>query len=253
MTLWRVENMSVKADDNSLVEQAGFSVQPGELVALIGPNGAGKTSLIRGGLGLIETANGTAALGGANVSDLSAAARARAVSYLPQTRPLAWPLRVRDVVALGRYAHGGLAYKLGAEDKAAVDQALTACELLPLADRATDTLSGGELARVHCARAFANGAPLLVADEPVAALDPYHQFAILELIDAFVGSGGAAFIVLHDLSLAARFASRLIWMKDGRVEADGSAQDTMTAQNFAHVFNIDARYENGSFTVHGKI
>ena len=143
--------------------------------------------------------------------------RARQLAYLPQNRPLAWPSPVRDVVALGRFAHGAVLGRLRGADRTAVERALAACDLQQLAGRSTATLSGGELARVHCARAFAAEAPLLIADEPVAELDPYHQFRVMDLIRAFVTEGGGALVVLHDLTLASRYASRLIWMKGGRI------------------------------------
>ena len=125
-------------------------------------------------------------LQGRTLTEFDPQQRARQLSYLPQRRPLAWPSPVRDVVSLGRYAWGCAPGRLGVEDITAVNSALAACDLLEMAERSTDTLSGGELARVHCARAFATEAPLLFADEPVASLDPRHRFRIMELIRSHV-------------------------------------------------------------------
>ena len=145
------------------------------------------------------------------------------------------------MVSLGRYAWGCSLGRPGAEDLRAVNAALTSCDLLDLAGRPTDTLSGGELARVHCARAFATEAPLLFADEPVASLDPRHALRIMELIRGYVAAGAGALVVLHDVSLAARFAHRLIWMRDGRIVADGTPEATLTEGRMAEIYQVRAR------------
>lgn len=223
-----------------LLDRASISLSPGELVVLLGPNGAGKTSLLRVALGLARADSGAGSIGGQPPAQLSPAERARAVTYLPQMRALAWPIRVRDVVALGRFAYGAAPAKLGAADAAAIDRALAACDLATLADRPTDTLSGGELARVHIARALASEAPLMVADEPVASLDPRHQHGVMRLIRDYVNRGGGALVVLHDLDLAALYADRLVWMAGGRTVANGSVADTMTEHWIAEIYGVRA-------------
>lgn len=240
--------MTVEAGGATLVADAALTVGPGELVVLLGPNGAGKTSLLRAALGLTPSI-GAATLNGEAVATIAPAARARALSYLPQARPLAWPARVRDVVALGRFAHGVTLGRLSPRDAEAVDTALVRCDLIPLADRATDTLSGGELARVHLARALAAQAPLIVADEPVAALDPRHQHRVMGLLRDFVRGGGGALAVLHDLALAVAYADRLVWMKDGRVVAEGSVRETMTVERIAQVYGVRARMIDGDVMI----
>ncbi len=248
-----VENISVHADETVLIADASFVLQPGELVALLGPNGAGKTTLLRAALGLVKPVSGSTYLGGDEVCALSTGERARRVAYLPQTRPLAWPNIVRDVVALGRFAHGAALGRLGAADAAAVDQAIHDCDIAHLAERRTDTLSGGELARVHCARAFAAQAPLLIADEPVAALDPRHQFRVMDLIKSYVAQGGGALVVLHDVALAARYADRLIWMKGGALAADGTPADTLTPQRLAEIYRIRATVSGSHIQIEGAL
>ncbi|MEL6472534.1 MAG: ABC transporter ATP-binding protein [Pseudomonadota bacterium] len=243
MTSLVASDISLKAKEVVLVEGASFHLTPGELIVLLGPNGAGKTSLIRASLGLERPSSGTATLGGVETQSLSPVTRARSIAYLPQIRPLAWPNTVRDVVALGRFSHGAALGRLNARDAEAVTRAISACDLENLAHRRADTLSGGELARMHCARAFAAEAPLLIADEPTSALDPRHQFRILDLIAAFVAQGGGALVVLHDIQWAARYASRLIWMKDGRILADGPPAETLTAERLETVYGIRASVE----------
>lgn len=240
MTDLVAKNVSVTADNATLVQDASLSLTTGELIAILGPNGAGKTSLLRALLGMTALAGGSAQLDGRDCASLPATDRAKLVSYLPQRRPLAWPNKVRDIIALGRFAHGAALGRLSAQDSAAVAAAIADCSLEDFADRSADTLSGGEIARVHFARAMAAGAPLLIADEPTAALDPLHQLGIAQLIRDFVDSGGGALVVLHDVALAARFADRLIWMRDGRIVADGAPTETLTAELMRDVYGVNA-------------
>ncbi|MEM7432918.1 MAG: ABC transporter ATP-binding protein, partial [Pseudomonadota bacterium] len=235
------KDVCVFADDATLVDHVSLSVSSGELVAILGPNGAGKTTLLRALVGLIRPDSGWIGLDGENCTDLSNTDRAKKISYLPQRRPLAWPNKVRDVVALGRFAHGASLGRLSRDDAGAVDEALAACDLQHLADRTVDTLSGGELARTHFARAIASRAPLLIADEPVAALDPRHHLRIAQLLRDFVDAGGGALVVLHDVPMAVRFADRLVWMRDSKILAEGSPEETLTAQIMQDVYGVNAR------------
>ncbi|MCY4263431.1 MAG: ABC transporter ATP-binding protein [Gammaproteobacteria bacterium] len=247
------KRLTVFRGESLLVDAASFTLAPGELVVLLGPNGAGKTTLIRAALGLLQVRSGSAKLNGTNTRQLSPSERARQIAYLPQVRQLAWPNQVKDVVSLGRFSHGAVLGKLTGRDAAAVERVLAACDLKPLAHRKADTLSGGELARVHCARAFATEAPLLIADEPTAALDPWHQFRNLDLIESFVREGGGALLVLHDFELAARYATRLLWMKDGRIVEDGSPAKTLTAERLSEVYRIAAHVESGRVVQEGAL
>ena len=224
-----------------LVRSASFQLAPRDFIAILGPNGAGKTSLIRAALGLEKPTGGSATLKGQETHRISPIERARSIAYLPQVRPLAWPNIVRDVVALAAIVMCNY-WAPKSQRQEAVDEAIIDCDLSDLADRNADALSGGELARMHCARALAAKSPLLIADEPTAALDPRHQFRILDLIGQYVAQGGGALVVLHDIQLAARYASRLIWMKDGKIVADGSPRDTLTAERLDDVYGIKASH-----------
>ena len=253
MTELVVKDLSRLAGQTHLFENASFTLAPGELICLLGPNGAGKTSLLRTSLALEKRSSGMATLGGVDCERLTPMARARKVAYLPQQRPLAWPNSVRDVVALGRFAYGAAPGKLKQADADAVNSAIDLCDLGELAHRTTDTLSGGELARVHCARAFSADAPLLIADEPVAALDPRHQFRIMDIIQSYVARGGGALVVLHDISLAARYASRLLWMKDGKIVADGTPAATLTAERLAEIYGVRATTDGTHVEIEGAL
>jgi iron complex transport system ATP-binding protein len=236
----RADALSVRAGERTVVRDATFTLQRGALTVLLGPNGAGKTTLVRALAGLAKPAAGAALLDGAPVASIPPTVRARRIAYLPQSRPLAWPLRVRDVVALGRFAHGAAAERLSGADAQAVDTALADCALTDLADRTADTLSGGEAARMHLARALAAQAPILLADEPVAALDLRHQWEVMTLLQRFAQRGGAALAVVHDVALAARFADTLIWLHDGAVSAMGPPAQTLTTERLRAVYGMRA-------------
>lgn len=242
---WRAQNLLLRRAGRCLLDRVSFELRAGELVALIGPNGAGKTSLLRAALGLLPPDAGQAWLNERPIAALTPADRARGLAYLPQQRALAWPLRVRDVVALGRFAHGVNVAALAPADHAAVEQALARCQLQALAERTCDSLSGGELARVHMARALATQAPLLVADEPVAALDPRHQLGIMQTLRDTADAGGGVLVVLHDLNLASRYADRLLWLQQGRIVCAGPPATTLTAARMAAVYGVEAQIADG--------
>jgi len=248
-----VDGLSVMKGGKSLIKDISFTLAPGELCIVLGPNGAGKTTLLRAISGLEPLASGQSHLGAQIIANMPPMARARHIAYLPQMRRLAWPARVSDIVSLGRFAYGGHLAQLRPDDQAAVDKAIIDCDLLHLKTRRADSLSGGELARLHCARAFAANAPILIADEPVASLDPQHQFRILGLIRKFVDSGGSALVVLHDINLAARYADRLLWMKDGKLIADGPPKTSLTAARLAEIYGIEAQISGADVLLRGRI
>lgn len=245
--------ITCKIDATLLVEDASLAVLPGELVALIGPNGAGKSSLIRSLVDSEIISKGTVHIGTKALHFLSPLERARLLAYLPQQRPLAWPLRVRDVVALGRFAYGGIPGRLNPADTKAVTEALDRVGIPHLADRCSNTLSGGEQALMHIARAFATETPLLIADEPLAALDPANQWQVMQILQHYVEGGKGALVVLHDIALAACFADRLIWMANGRVVADGPPAETLTTERLAEIYGVSATITNGVPSITGVI
>ena len=241
MTKLSLCNIGLSITNKVILESINLELNSGELVVLLGANGAGKSSLLRSALGLAQVRTGESLIDEQLVTTLSSANRAKKVAYLPQKRPLAWPIKVFDVVSLGRYAYGVNLGRLKNDDLESVESAITSCGLEQLRNRRVDTLSGGEAARVHVARAFAANAALLLADEPTAALDPKHQLDVMQLIRRYVDMGGGALVVGHEASLAARFADRLIWMRDGRIVADGTVKETMTAAMMAEIYGVSAQ------------
>ena len=229
-----LQDFTVHRGECPVVDQVSTELRAGDLVGLIGPNGAGKTTLMRGALGLLPHQ------GHSSLSALPTNARARAVAWLPQTREIAWPVSVETLVMLGRVPHLGAGQSPRGEDHAAVSDALAAMDLTGFATRPATALSGGEQARVLMARALAQNCPLIMADEPVAGLDPRHQIATLAYLQSLTQSGKAALVSLHDLGLAARFCDRLILMDRGQKIAEGPPEEVLTEDHLRRVFGITA-------------
>ena len=248
MVTIRAQGLSVRLGRHPAVNGADLLLEPGELVGIIGPNGAGKSTLIRALLGLVGRSGGTVLIDGDDSARLSRREIARRIAYLPQGQTLHWPLAVERLVALGRLPHLGPLSRLSAEDEAQIDAALMRADVLHLKGRVATELSGGERARVLLARALAVGAPALIADEPLAALDPGHQIDVMDLLRAEAQAGSLVVAVLHDLSMAARYCDRLVLMERGSPVADGAPLDVLTKGNLARVYGISARIEtNGDW------
>jgi iron complex transport system ATP-binding protein len=231
--------VTVRLGGTAIVRDASLALSAGELVALVGPNGAGKTTLMRALAGLVP-ADGAIALTGKPLASLNPRERARAIAYLPQGHIFHWPMTVESVVALGRAPHADAFSSVSPDDRAAIAHALATTETTIFAQRAVTTLSGGEKARVALARALATQAPVLLADEPTAALDPRHQLIVMELLRAAANGGNAILAIMHDLTLAARFADRVLVMNEGRIVANGAPAEALAPERLASVFGIEA-------------
>ena len=218
------------------VDGVSFIAQRGQLTALAGPNGSGKSSIVRALLRRADIASGSVTIDRTDVRTLSHAELARSVAVVPQREETAFPMQVREYVALGRYPHLGLWRTASNVDESAVDDALVQAGVADLADRDTDALSGGEWQRVRIARALAQKAPALVLDEPTTFLDVAHEMAIFELLWSLARSGLAVLLVSHQLNLVARFADTIVLLSEGKVATSGTPADVMKADRLESIY-----------------
>jgi len=223
----------------TVLDGVSLSVGSGELVALCGPNGAGKSSAIRAGLGLTPLHSGVAKLGCEDVRRLSERERGARAAYLPQERHIAWNLPAIEVAALGA------PFLSGAEALERARAALDEVGAAHLAERGVAEMSGGERARVLLARALVVQAPLLLADEPIAGLDPDAQLLVLERLRARADAGGGVLVSLHDLTLAVRVADRVVVLDAGRVVADAAPVEALSPGVLRAVFHLDGVWVEG--------
>jgi len=233
-------SISVTLSGRSIVNGASLSLQSGELVGLIGPNGAGKSTLLKTILGLRHRTSGEVLLDGASFLEKPPQERARHVAFLPQERHVEWSRPARGIIMLGRYPHRARFGGPTADDRLAVVRALDAVDGHAIAERPVNILSGGERTRILLARALAVEAPLLLADEPIAALDPWHQLHVMEILRERARAGAGILVVIHDLALAARFMDRLVLMHEGAIAADGPPAEVLTPDLLGRIYRIEA-------------
>lgn len=244
-----VHSLSVRHEGRTRVDDISLDIAGGSLFGLIGPNGAGKSSLLKAMAQLIPH-SGDVVLDYHKLEQVSALWRARRLAYLAQSGEVAWPMSVRDFVMLGRlpYQRNSLSWSRrlrGAtatpnEDDEIVRQALVQTGLWNMTSRHLDQLSGGELARVRLARALAVDAGVLLADEPCASLDPFHQLKVMELLQMQSRQGRVVIVVLHDLTLASRFCDQLLLLNEGQVVAIGKPRTVLTPDNLQQVYRVQA-------------
>ena len=235
-----VQNVSVDLAGRRVLHDFTFALPARGVVGLVGPNGAGKTTLLKAICGLIPS-RGAVVVDGEAMAALPLEARAKKIAYLPQGHTVHWPLPVRDVVALGRFPHGAVdPDRLSERDARIVADAMAAADVLALAERRVTELSGGERSRVALARALAVDAPILLADEPTASLDPRHQIDVLRLLRETANKGALIVVVTHDIGMAARFADAVLVVSDGRLVAHGAPALALTDEILCDVFRVAA-------------
>lgn len=244
--------IDVRLKGRPVLQSANVVIAPGRITAILGPNGAGKSTLLRTLAGLITPDLGIVTIDGQALAGLGAQVVARAIAYLPQERVVHWPLSVQSIVALGRLPHGGTLGRMSPIDDAAIERAMQAMDVVSFADRSVDSISGGERARVLFARALAQEAPIILADEPTAGLDPAHGLELAAVLQRLAADGRAIALATHDLTLAARFCHDAVLLSAGRVVASGPVADILTPERLRSVFGVTmavGRIDNATVVV----
>ena len=232
------QHLRVTLGSNEVLRGVDIEVKAGELLVLIGPNGAGKSTLLGALTGDIP-ARGVISLGGQLLQDWDLAELARYRAVLPQSNPVAFPFKVREVVEMGRAPWRKTAQEQF--DDEAVSEAMRRMEIVHLAERPYPALSGGERARVSLARVLAQRAPVLLLDEPTAALDIRHQEAVLQLARERADRGDGVVVVLHELTLAGAYADKLALLSHGQIAAHGAPEKVLTEKLISEVYQYPVR------------
>ncbi len=222
--------------DVEALSAVSLTAARGALTAVVGPNGSGKSTLVRALVGRVPVAGGAILVNGTPVDESGRRSLATRVAVVVQREEPAFPLQVREYVALGRYPHLGLFRAPSRGDRAAVDDALARMAAAHLADRSISELSGGEWQRVRLARAVAQGADAIVLDEPTTFLDIAHEMGVFELMSRLAREGRAVLLVSHQLNLVARFADHIVLLHRGRVAACGAPADVMQGAVLERVY-----------------
>lgn len=230
--LLELHGVGVRRGDRQILQGIDLVFEPGTLTALVGPNGAGKSTLLAVACGDMPADSGVVLLRGNDLHALRACALAQQRAVMPQEHGIRFAFSVEEVVAMGRLPHPADA----ARDHAYVEAALDAAELQALRLREVPQLSGGESARTTFARVLAQDTPLLLLDEPTAALDLRHQERTLRSVRALAEAGACVIVVLHDLNLAAGHADRIVLLQQGRVAADGTPAQVLREEILRSVY-----------------
>jgi len=212
----------------------------GQCWGIIGPNGAGKSTVLRLLAGLLTPTSGRVLLDGRSLTQMALSQRGRRIAFMPQKLAVDIPMAAGDIVAMGRYPHRRLGLFEDAGDREIVDRAMERTESLAFAERPMDTLSGGEVQRVHIAAAIAQEPSILLLDEPTAALDLHHQLRIFEIIRALSEQDGLLLVVVtHDINLAARYCSHVLLLHEGRTVASGPPEAVMDRGVLETVYGVE--------------
>lgn len=238
MVMLSFEGLHVSLGRRRVLHGVDAHFSGGGLIGIIGPNGAGKSTLARTSLALLKPSMGRVLLDGVNVATIARADLAKRIAYLPQGQQPHWPLTAERLVLLGRLPHLAPFSAVSAADHDAVRRAMQQADADAFADRVVNELSGGERARVLLARALAVEAPVLIVDEPLAALDPGHQLQVMNVLKRQAETGALVIAILHDLGLAARYCDRLVLLADGRVAGDGQPDEVLTEALLEKVYGV---------------
>lgn len=248
-----VKNISLQLKDikfsyreNNILNSITIDMNQGNLIGIIGPNGAGKTTLLKCILGLLSPSEGTISINGKNIKSISSEEKAHIIGYVPQKDNTAFSIPLYEAVLLGRRPY--INYSVSRNDLKIVDDLLQKLDLIKLAQRPINQLSGGEKQKVFIARALAQETSILLLDEPTSALDLKHQVEVLSILKNQVKEHGKlVIVVMHDINLASRYADALIMLKKGQIYSFGKPEDVITSKNLRDVYEVDAHIHWSEF------
>jgi iron complex transport system ATP-binding protein len=241
MTLLKLDNVTFAYENQPLLREFSLSINQGEFVGIIGPNGAGKSTVLKMFTGLLKPHKGQALYDGKPIAVIDRKEFARKVAFLAQEIPGEFDYTAYEIAAMGRYPHQTAWQNESPEDRRIIEQTMRETEVWELRDRLMSQLSGGERQRVMLASALCQQPELLLLDEPTSALDLHHQYHFFKIVlGLFTKTLSSLVMVTHDINLAARFATRIVVMSHGKIEADGAPEDVITASLLKRVYQIDA-------------
>lgn len=232
------ENIKVGYGDKIIIDDLSVQIPPGEFTAILGPNACGKSTLLKSLSRMLDVKHGLVELDSKNIKEYSSKEVARIMGLLPQSPIAPDGIVVEDLVGRGRYPHQGLFNQWSAKDTAAVEKAMERAKVTELKDRLVTSLSGGQRQRVWIGLVLAQETPIVLLDEPTTYLDITHQVEVLSLAHSLKEEGFTVVAVLHELSLAFRYATNLIMMKQGSIVAQGPVKDVVTAELIEQVYEL---------------
>jgi len=231
--------LSFRYGERDVLREVDLDLHPGRVTILLGPNGSGKSTLIRVLSGVLPPGGGEVLLAGRSPGSYGRREMARLLSVVGQDPPVDFPMTVAAYVALGRFPHQGLFGGMAAADREEVERALATTGLDPLRDRALSEISAGERQRATVARAIAQGAGVMLLDEPTAFLDIRHRVAFYEIVTRLAGTRGvAALVASHDLALCAEYGERIVLLSGGAVASQGRPEEVLTPENVRAAYGV---------------
>lgn len=240
MSTLEAQGASVERGGRTILDSAEIRISSGELKAVVGPNGGGKSTLLRALAGIWGTSNGAVVLDGKNLSSLSRNYIARRIAFVPQEQRTEFAFTAAEVVEMGRHPHRGRFALRNTHDREAVELAMERCDIAYLRNRRVNTLSGGEYQRVLIARSLAVEPDIILLDEPTASLDVEHALEVMELCRSLASGGKAVVLATHDLNAAARFATSIVLVDQGRVLDCDDQDQVLSTEHLQKTFGVRA-------------